>query len=260
MVAARDQGRAAGRGRRARELGKVLTIDEGGAGGARCTRGRRAWPWPPESVPIEAGEHELDGERHRELPPDRLTVRCTPATSAWADRRIRRVASSAVTDPMQDSLEELRQRKDEAYQAGSPRAVERQHAKGKMLARERIEFLLDPGQLPGAGPAGPPPGACRRPRGAAVHRRRDHRLGHDRGPQRLRLQPGLHRLRRRARRGLRREDPQAHGPGPEGRRARSSGSTTAPVPASRRASSRWPATAASSTATCCPRASSRRSA
>ncbi len=45
---------------------------------------------------------------------------------------------------MQDSLEELRKRKDQAYAAGSPRAVERQHAKGKMLARERIEYLLDP--------------------------------------------------------------------------------------------------------------------
>jgi acetyl-CoA carboxylase carboxyltransferase component len=45
---------------------------------------------------------------------------------------------------MQERLEELRQRKDEAYHAGSPRAVERQHAKGKLLARERIEYLLDP--------------------------------------------------------------------------------------------------------------------
>jgi acetyl-CoA carboxylase carboxyltransferase component len=51
-----------------------------------------------------------------------------------------------VTDnPMQAKLADLEERKQEALNAGSPRAVERQHAKGKLLARERIEFLLDPG-------------------------------------------------------------------------------------------------------------------
>jgi acetyl-CoA carboxylase carboxyltransferase component len=48
---------------------------------------------------------------------------------------------------MQDKLEDLRQRKEQAFNAGSPRAVERQHAKGKLLARERIEALLDPGSF-----------------------------------------------------------------------------------------------------------------
>ena len=48
---------------------------------------------------------------------------------------------------MQDKLDDLRQRKEQAYHAGSPRAVERQHAKGKLLARERIEYLLDPGSF-----------------------------------------------------------------------------------------------------------------
>jgi acetyl-CoA carboxylase carboxyltransferase component len=46
---------------------------------------------------------------------------------------------------MQVKLDDLHQRKEQAYHAGSPRAVERQHAKGKMLARERVEYLLDPG-------------------------------------------------------------------------------------------------------------------
>jgi propionyl-CoA carboxylase beta chain len=41
----------------------------------------------------------------------------------------------------------LRQRRDEAVHAGSARAVERQHAKGKLTARERIERLLDPGSF-----------------------------------------------------------------------------------------------------------------
>ncbi|MBW3580817.1 MAG: acyl-CoA carboxylase subunit beta [Actinobacteria bacterium] len=40
-------------------------------------------------------------------------------------------------------LEELAERKAAALNAGSPTAVERQHARGKLLARERIEYLLD---------------------------------------------------------------------------------------------------------------------
>jgi acetyl-CoA carboxylase carboxyltransferase component len=46
--------------------------------------------------------------------------------------------------PLSERLTDLARRKDEAYNAGSPRAVERQHAKGKMTARERLEYLLDP--------------------------------------------------------------------------------------------------------------------
>jgi propionyl-CoA carboxylase beta chain len=42
---------------------------------------------------------------------------------------------------------DLQRRQDEAVHAGSARAVERQHAKGKMTARERVERLLDPGSF-----------------------------------------------------------------------------------------------------------------
>jgi len=41
-------------------------------------------------------------------------------------------------------IEDLRERIDEAVHAGSARAVEKQHAKGKGTARERIEMLVDP--------------------------------------------------------------------------------------------------------------------
>jgi propionyl-CoA carboxylase beta chain len=44
-------------------------------------------------------------------------------------------------------LADLQLRQDEAIHAGSARAVERQHAKGKMTARERVESLLDPGSF-----------------------------------------------------------------------------------------------------------------
>src|SRR5438132_7193002 len=44
-------------------------------------------------------------------------------------------------------LADLYRRNDEAVHAGSERAVERQHAKGKKTARERIDLLLDPGSF-----------------------------------------------------------------------------------------------------------------
>ena len=48
---------------------------------------------------------------------------------------------------MQDRLEELEERRQQALQPGSERSVTRQHNKGKMLARERIDYLLDPGSF-----------------------------------------------------------------------------------------------------------------
>jgi propionyl-CoA carboxylase beta chain len=50
----------------------------------------------------------------------------------------------ATTEEKLQHLEELR---DEALHAGSAKAVERQHAAGKLLARERAEKLLDPGSF-----------------------------------------------------------------------------------------------------------------
>ncbi|MDX6315951.1 MAG: propionyl-CoA carboxylase beta chain [Streptomyces sp.] len=44
-------------------------------------------------------------------------------------------------------LADLRRRTEEATHAGSARAVEKQHAKGKLTARERIELLLDEGSF-----------------------------------------------------------------------------------------------------------------
>jgi propionyl-CoA carboxylase beta chain len=44
-------------------------------------------------------------------------------------------------------IADLDRRRQEAAHAGSQRAVERQHAKGKMTARERIDRLLDPGSF-----------------------------------------------------------------------------------------------------------------
>jgi propionyl-CoA carboxylase beta chain len=53
------------------------------------------------------------------------------------------------TDPHTTAgkIADLERRRYEAVHAGSQRAVERQHAKGKRTARERIEWLLDPGSF-----------------------------------------------------------------------------------------------------------------
>src|ERR1700685_1958109 len=44
-------------------------------------------------------------------------------------------------------IADLERRRNKAIHAGSERAVERQHAKGKMTARERVDGLLDPGSF-----------------------------------------------------------------------------------------------------------------
>src|SRR5438067_9216904 len=58
------------------------------------------------------------------------------------------VPSGAMSDhPLKERLADLERRREQAMNAGSPRAVERQHAKGKMTARERVEYLLDEGSF-----------------------------------------------------------------------------------------------------------------
>ena len=48
---------------------------------------------------------------------------------------------------MTQRLEELAERREQARNAGSRRAVEKHHAKGKMTARERLDYLLDEGSF-----------------------------------------------------------------------------------------------------------------
>lgn len=48
---------------------------------------------------------------------------------------------------MSERIEELERRRQQALHAGSESAVQRQHQKGKMTARERIDYLLDEGSF-----------------------------------------------------------------------------------------------------------------
>ena len=104
---------------------------------------------------------------------------------------------------MHDKLEDLRARKSEALAAGPERAVQRQHDKGKLLARERLDYLLDDGSFHELD---------------MLARHRAHEAGLNERPytdgvitgwgtigrpQGLRVRPGLHGDGRRAGRGIR---------------------------------------------------------
>ncbi|MSX82027.1 MAG: methylmalonyl-CoA carboxyltransferase, partial [Actinobacteria bacterium] len=46
--------------------------------------------------------------------------------------------------PIEARIEQLAALREAAMHAGSPASVERQHARGKLTARERLDLLLDP--------------------------------------------------------------------------------------------------------------------
>ncbi len=48
---------------------------------------------------------------------------------------------------MEDAIDGLRQRREESVHPGKPGSVEKQHAKGKLTARERLELFLDEGSF-----------------------------------------------------------------------------------------------------------------
>ncbi len=49
--------------------------------------------------------------------------------------------------PIEERIDHLQKLREAAFHAGSAAAVERQHSRGKLTARERIEKLLDPGSF-----------------------------------------------------------------------------------------------------------------
>ena len=121
---------------------------------------------------------------------------------------------------MSSTIAELERRRAAARLGGGEKRIAAQHAKGKLTARERLDVLLDEGSfeeldmyvehncvdfgmqdqiIPGDG--------------VVTGTRHDQRAAG------LRVQPGLHRVRRLASRTPRAEDLQDHGHGAEGRRA-----------------------------------------
>ena len=144
---------------------------------------------------------------------------------------------------------------------GTEASVRRQHERGKLTARERIDLLLDPGSFVELDML-----ARHRAHGFGIENNRPLTdgvvtgWGTIDGRKVFVFSPGLHDLRRRARRGVRREDPQGDGPRGVGRRAahRPQRRRRRAHPGRCRVARRR--TAASSTATSRRPASSRRSA
>ena len=60
---------------------------------------------------------------------------------------VRGVASVLVSATTASKLATLRQKMEDAVHAGSQTSIEKQHAKGKLTARERIDLLLDDGSF-----------------------------------------------------------------------------------------------------------------
>jgi acetyl-CoA carboxylase carboxyltransferase component len=71
----------------------------------------------------------------------------TPATDAAAPSVATATKPAPLQHTMAERLSQLADRKAAAIHAGPPHAIERQHAKGKMTARERIDYLLDDGSF-----------------------------------------------------------------------------------------------------------------
>src|SRR6476659_7630324 len=52
-----------------------------------------------------------------------------------------------VAHPIEERIDQLNARREEALHAATAEAIERQHARGKLPAREPIELLRDPGSF-----------------------------------------------------------------------------------------------------------------
>ena len=110
-------------------------------------------------------------------------------------------------------IADLERRRNEAIHAGSQRAVDQTARQGQDDRARADRPVSRPGLVHRARRAGQASRHRVRRRGQpALRRRRGHRFRHRRRASGLRVQPGLHRVRRLARRGLRREDRQGDGP------------------------------------------------
>jgi propionyl-CoA carboxylase beta chain len=69
-----------------------------------------------------------------------------PNVQGWFAGKLSLVVA-ATGDSTEAKLAELERLRDEALHSGDERAVDRQRERGKLLARERIEKLLDPGSF-----------------------------------------------------------------------------------------------------------------
>ena len=94
---------------------------------------------------------------------------------------------------IEQKIQELLEKRNEARLGGGQKRIDSQHAKGKMTARERIAILLDEGSFEETDMF-----VTHRTVDFGLdkqqYRRRRHRSRHHRRPRRLRLRSRLHRV------------------------------------------------------------------
>ena len=88
----------------------------------------------------------------------------------WED-----IALQRRVDAMKLKLSELNRTLDQAHLGGGAQRIAKEHAKGKLTARERIDLLLDEGQPPRSGRPRRPRHVCRTRRMPWRWVRRGHR-------------------------------------------------------------------------------------
>jgi acetyl-CoA carboxylase carboxyltransferase component len=91
----------------------------------------------------EEGEEEV-GEAYAEEPSDGDASGDGAGRSGAVRTGHAPEAPEQVAPTIGDRLEQLRALKEKARMGGGQEAIERQHARGKLAARERLELLLDP--------------------------------------------------------------------------------------------------------------------
>src|SRR3954471_20014442 len=143
------------RGRRARASGAVELGHEGhahgvgrGAGGgeghleqAAPSQAAAAAPRRPRGAPQRPARRPRIGAQ------EALHAQRLAPAGRFRAATMRAPMREKVPDTYEEKLELLQERRDEAVHSASEAAVEKQHAKGKLTARERIDKLLDPGSF-----------------------------------------------------------------------------------------------------------------
>jgi acetyl-CoA carboxylase carboxyltransferase component len=73
--------------------------------------------------------------------------RAAPVTVPHRDAKVAALRPAGTLPSMRDRVDELERQRARVVEGGDPRATERQHARGKLTARERLELLLDEGSF-----------------------------------------------------------------------------------------------------------------
>ena len=205
-------------------VGRVELVDDLDASGRASARGCRCRGGPCRGVGARPGPWS----RGLACPTDQPSpstarrtggrTRVQESRERTARRRHRGAPSDIDLHTTAGKLADLERRLDEAVHAGSAKAIEKQHAKGRQTARERIEMLFDEGSFVELDEL-----ARHRSTAFGLEKTRPYGdgvitgYGTIDGRQACVFSQDFTRLRRLARRGLRREDRQGHGPGDEGR-------------------------------------------